>query len=397
METIMKLPPFQELPAKLAASLEELAPEACHLSDFLASRPEPSGGERVACAVHADFLRRHGFNTKTEICGFETAFCAGGKWGNGDPAVTLLAEYDALPGIGHGCGHNLAGAMTSLAAATILRCREFENAELRVLGTPCEETGDAKAAMTDQGVFDDTEIALMIHPAPGFSTVSFRSVAHSVREVAFRKPSARADVNETSLLPMEALDSFRLKLLSFHDESCPAAVSPACFENGVESFSAPGLAKCRFAFFSARRNFLDNFLEKVHEMAAGESKRLGLLHSWKAVDADLSEFLPNKAAERHMQKIFGKLGLSQAPSPMLHGSADVGNVSRACPVVHPMLDVTGEKLPWHSLEFAEATTRPKAHEALVLGAAALTLFVTEFALSKSFRQAVSEEHRSRRS
>jgi metal-dependent amidase/aminoacylase/carboxypeptidase family protein len=250
--------------------------------------------------------------------------------------------------------------------------------------------------MTDRGVFDDTDIALMIHPAPGFTTVSFRTVAYSVREVTFRESPSRADLNETGLLPAEFLDRFRLKLLAFRDESCPATVSPACFEDGVESFSVPGLAKGRFAFFSARRNFLDDFLGKVHEMADAESRRHGLLLSWETVGADLSEFLPNKAAERNMLKIFRKLGLSQAGSPMLHGSADVGNVSRACPVVHPMLDVTGQRLPWHSREFADATTRPKAHEALVLGAAALGLFVEEFALSKSFRQAVSEEHGSRR-
>jgi hypothetical protein len=156
------------------------------------------------------------------------------------------------------------------------------------------------------------------------------------------------------------------------------------------------MAKGRFAFFSARRKFLDDFLGKVHEMADAEIRRLGLLLSWKTVGADLSEFLPNKTAEKHMLKIFRKLDLSQYSSPMLQGSADVGNVSRACPVVHPMLDVTGKKLPWHSQEFADATTRPKAHEALVIGAAALSLFVTEFALSKSFRQAVDEEHSSRR-
>jgi hypothetical protein len=392
----MKLPPLQGLPAKLAVSLEELAPEACHLSDFLASRPEPSGREHVACSLHADFLRRHGFDTRTGICGFETAFSAGKTWGTRDPVMTLLAEYDALPGIGHGCGHNLAGAMTSLAAAAIVRSREFENAELRVLGTPCEETGDAKVVMTDRGVFDDTDIALMIHPAPGFTTVSFRSVAYSVREVSFREPPDRDDANETGLLSEEALDRFRLKLLSFHDESCPATVSPAYFDDGVESFSAPGMAKGRFAFFSARRKFLDDFLEKVHEMADTESRRPGLLLSWETIGADLSEFLPSKSAERHMLKIFRKLGLSEAGSPMLHGSADVGNVSRACPVVHPMLDVTGQRLPWHSRAFADATTRPKAHEALVLGAAALSLFVAEFALSKSFRQTVTEEHGSRR-
>jgi metal-dependent amidase/aminoacylase/carboxypeptidase family protein len=392
----MNQPPLQGLPAKLVISLEELAPEACRLSDFFASRPEPSGREYVACSFHADFLHRYGFDTKTGICGFETAFFARKKWGTGDPVVTLLAEYDALPKIGHGCGHNLAGVMSSLAAATIVRCREFENAELRVLGTPCEEDGDAKAVMTDRGLFDDTDIALMIHPAPGFTTVTFRSTAYSVREITFREPLTRTDASETGLLPAEALDSFRLKLLSFHDESCPATVSPACFEDGVESFSAPGMAKGRFAFFSARRKFLDDFLGKVHEMADAEIRRLGLLLSWKTVGADLSEFLPNKTAEKHMLKIFRKLDLSQYSSPMLQGSADVGNVSRACPVVHPMLDVTGKKLPWHSQEFADATTRPKAHEALVIGAAALSLFVTEFALSKSFRQAVDEEHSSRR-
>lgn len=391
----MKHPPHQPFPQKLISAIEDLSPKACSLSDHLASHPEPSGMEYQACSLHVQFLQSQGFDTKIGVCGFDTSFFSKRNWGSGNPVVTLLAEYDALSGIGHGCGHNMGGAMTSLAAAAIARSNESENVELRVLGTPCEEIGDAKVVMADHGVFNDTDIALMIHPAPGFSTVSFRSAACSLREVTFSDSVTMPGASGNGIPPAEALERLRADLLSLQDKSCPATVSPICFEDRPESFLSPGSAKGRFAFFSARRDFLENFLEKARGKGEEEAIRSGLSVSWTVLGADLSEFLPNRPAESHMLKIFDKLGISVNPSPMLHGSADIGNVSHVCPVLHPMLDVTGEKLPWHSKEFALATTLPKAHEALVLGAAALCLFINDFVTDKSLRKTILEAHSAR--
>lgn len=384
----------EEIPEELKTHLCELASDACELSDILAAHPETSGNEHQASAMHIDFLAQHGFHTERDFCGFETAFLARWKRGTGWPVVTLLAEYDALPGIGHGCGHNLGGAMSSMAAAALALWGKIENVEIRVLGTPSEEEGDAKAVMADRGVFNDTGVALMIHPAPGFSTASFRSTASSVREICFQYPVLGPAFPENGkTTPALALEAFRRAMFSCHDEEWPPAVvsSPGYHEGDAPSHDPESAKEC-FVFSSARRSFLQKFLEKARQEAAETGKRCGLDVSWNPVGADLAEYLRNEPAERCMKDIFQSLNIAIDESPRIHGSGDIGNVSHICPTLHALLDATGEGLSWHSRDFAKATTGRKAHEAIHTGATALTVFIVHFIHSRSFREAIIAAH-----
>lgn len=112
--------------------------------------------------------------------------------------------------------------------------------------------------------------------------------------------------------------------------------------------------------------------------------------------ADLAEYLRNEPAEMHMNGILRKLNVSIDGSPRIHGSGDIGNVSHVCPTLHALLDVTGEALPWHSREFAQATTKKKAHEAIKVGAAALTAFIIDFIHIKPLREAIINAHKKSR-
>lgn len=386
------------IPEALQIALRDLAPNACKLSDILAANPETSGIEYRASSMHTDFLSQCGFQTERGFCGFETSFLARWRRGTGWPVVTLLAEYDALPVIGHGCGHNLGGAMSSLAAAALALWGKIENVEIRVLGTPSEEEGDAKVLMADRGVFNDTDMALMIHPAPGFSTASFRSTACSVREICFQDPVSGSSFPENEkTMPAGALEAFCKAMFSCHEDGWPSAVaSPlGCHEDDVPS-SAPRSAKECFAFYSARRSFLQKFLEKARHEAAEIGERCGLDVSWTSRGADLAEYLRNEAAERYMEEIFRSLHVAIDESPRIHGSGDIGNVSHVCPTLHALLDATGGKIPWHSREFVQATTERKAHEAIHVGATALTSFIIDFIHLRPLREAITAAHDSAR-
>jgi len=384
------------IPEELQSIIRDLAPAASELSDTLAAYPETSCMEYRASSMHIDLLRQHGFKTEKGICGFETAFLGRWRRGTGRPVVTLIAEYDALPVIGHGCGHNLGGVISSLAASALALWGKFENVEIRVLGTPCEEEGDAKVLMADRGVFSDTDMVLMIHPSPGFSTTSFRSTAYSAREIGFQYPESDQTFSpKSNTSPAEALEAFRKILLSSKDKGWPPAVvsSPGVLSDNV----SPGrscLAKECFAFFSARRSFLREFLEKAKQ----EAEEIGALNrlepTWAPIGADIDEYLRNEAAERHMKDIFQSLNVAVDEMPRIHGSADIGNVSQVCPTLHAMLDISGEKLPWHSRDFALATTKKKAHEALQTGATALSNFIIDFIHLKHLRDAIISAHNS---
>ncbi len=384
------------IPEELQNIIRDFAPAACELSDTLGADPETSGIEYRASSMHIDLLRQGGFKTEKGICGFDTAFLGRWRRGTGRPVVTLIAEYDALPVIGHGCGHNIGGAISSLAASALAIWGKFENVEIRVLGTPAEEEGDAKVLMADRGVFSDTDIVLMIHPSPGFSTTSFRSTAYSAREIGFQYPeSYRSSSGKVDTTPVEALEAFRRILLFSKNNGWPPAVVNSL--GSPSSNDPPGkacLAKECFAFFSARRSFLSEFLEKAKHEAdeIGAVNRLD--RTWAPIGTDIAEYLRNEAAERHMKEIFQSLNVAVDEIPRIHGSADIGNVSQVCPTLHAMLDISGEELPWHSRDFALATTKKKAHEALQTGATALSTFIIDFIQLQHLREAISVAHKS---
>ncbi len=382
---------FAGIPKDLKAIILDLGASACELSDILAGNPETSGKEYLASSIHTDFLREYGFETEMGFCGFETAFLARWRRGDGWPVVTLLAEYDALPVVGHGCGHNLGGAMSSLAGAALAIWGKIGDAEIRVLGTPCEEEGDAKAFMADQGVFSDTDMALMIHPAPGFSTASFRSTARSVREICFQDSQFKTRYYDNK--PAVALEEFRRVLFSCHDGVWPHAVVSSLGDHGCIAPSlTPGSAKECFAFTSACRSFLQQFLEKAHHEASEIGKRNGLDVFWTPMGTDLSEYIRNGPAERHMKGILQSLRVAIDGSPRLHGSGDIGNVSHVCPTLHALLDATGKELPWHSRDLAQATTGQKAHEAIHTGATALAAFIIDFIDLRPLREEIVDAH-----
>jgi metal-dependent amidase/aminoacylase/carboxypeptidase family protein len=181
---------YEQFSRNADIAIRERLSDATELNLGIAAHPETGGNEHFACAAHTEFLRHAGFMVETSFCGIQTAFCA--TAGSGFPVVALLAEYDALPLIGHGCGHCLHGSMSSLAGAALLPLMAELGGTLRVVGTPAEETNGAKVAMAEMGVFDDAALAVMIHCNDVTSFVRYRSLAMDAPEFTFTGTTAHA-------------------------------------------------------------------------------------------------------------------------------------------------------------------------------------------------------------
>lgn len=380
--------------------LEKLTPLAAALSDDLAAHPEVSGEEYESSRKIVALLREGGFDVDYPFLSIDTAFRAvRGRPGSAG-RVALMAEYDALPEIGHACGHNLHGAMSVLAGLALAPLMDSIDGELVLLGTPAEETNGAKVVMADKGVFDGFDLALMIHCYCGKTFVPYRSLAMDAIEFTFRGKASHA-----AGAPWEGRNALNGVQLLFHAvDMLRQHVRPEVRMHGIISRGGaapnivPETASARFYFRAPRRDELNGILDQVHDCARGAALATGTEAEWHHFELSFDDVLPNGPAEAMMEEVFRELGVPLSPAPGPLGSSDVGNVSYRCPTIQPEMDIAGRDVAGHTREFAAAVIGPRAHEALVTGARALACAVlrtfSDADLRRRMREAF-EAHRLR--
>ena len=354
---------------------------AVELNDFMADNPELGGEEFQASRRMGKILEDLGFAVEHPFAGIETAFR--GVLGSGrGPVVAIMVEYDALPEIGHACGHCLHGSMSMLAAAGLAELMNEIDGTLWVVGTPAEETNGAKVAMVEQGFFDGVSLAMMIHCNSRDSFVRYSSLALEPVRFTFIGKTAHA-----AGAPWEGLNALNGLQLLFHAvDLLRQHVKPDVRMHGIvsEGGTAPNIvperASAEFYFRSEERKYLNEILEKVYDCARGAALATGTKVFWEIFETGFDNMVSNEPAEAMMEDVYRELGipLSSSPGPM--GSSDVGNVSHVCPAIQPMLAILGRQVAAHTREFAEAVTSPMGYEALekggrALGRAALKVFL----------------------
>lgn len=345
------------------APLLRIWPEAVALAERIAVFPETSGEERRACAWHVAALRRYGFRVETGFLGMETAFCA--TRGRG-PRVDLLAEYDALPVIGHGCGHHLNGAMSFLAAATIASSLPEDQGTLRVLGTPAEETWGSKTIMANRGIFVDSALVAMVHAGSAFSLVRYRSSGSRTWRFLFRS------TNEAG-----AFETFQHA--SDHVPRSSWQLSRSS-ETTVDLTVWGGPSR----------------IQLVESLLRTHAASVALPGAWAVVPlhAPLVPFRPCPAAEDAAEELLRQWGVPFLPTPREMGASDIGAVSVQCPTVHAILAAVSTPVPWHTSTFARLTRSGPARESIALGARLLVALTLKAWEDPSFRQAISASWKS---
>lgn len=364
---------------------------AIELNDFMAENPELGGEEFQASKRMVEMLSQLGFSVEYPFAGIPTAFKAVCGKGNG-PVVALMVEYDALPGIGHGCGHCLHGSMSILAAAGLAGVMDQIEGTLWVIGTPAEETNGAKVAMADQGIFEGVSLALMIHCNSRDNFVRYRSLALDPIKFTFHGKTAHAAGS-----PWDGLNALNAVQLLFHSiDMLRQHVKPEVRMHGVikEGGTAPNivpeLASAEFYFRSPERKYLDEILEKVFNCARGSALATGTEVSWEKFETSFDNMVPNHPAESMMEEVYTELGIPLSESPGAMGSSDVGNVSHVCPAIQPMLAIMDREVAAHTREFAAAVTTPMGYEALEKGASALARASLRTFLDKGLRKEMQE-------
>lgn len=365
----------------LAAVLAVLRPRMEAVSLAIHRRPELKFAEFHAREVLTGWLAEAGFEVRPPVDGVQTAFVAVHEGPRPGPCVAVLAEYDALPGVGHGCGHNLIAAGGVAAAITAVRALPGHPGTIAVIGTPGEEMGGAgKVRLAEAGVFDDVDAALMFHPGDRSLTARPGLAAAHLR-VAFVGVAAHASVSpwlgrsalagaQLFLHALDALRQFVPPTVRLHGVVSDGGQAP----NVVPAHAAVDLYVRDRTAVSVRA-----LVERVRNAAEGAALATGTEAVVRETGPMYAERRDNLVLADRFGAAVRALGLDISPAEpdAPAGSSDIGNLSHLLPVIHPYVQVAEIGTPSHSEAMREAAATSFAHDRTEVAAAGLARVVVE--------------------
>ncbi len=370
--------------------------EMTAMADDIFDHPEIGLEEFHAQKVLTDWLEKEGFAVERGVAGVETAFKAVYRHGEGGPNIGLLCEYDALPGIGHACGHHMQGP-SILAAAKALKDAEIrEPYTITVYGTPAEESVSGKIRMIQNGcTFEELDAALMMHGGPA-TQVDVKSLANSKYKVVFHGVSAHAAIKPEK--GRSALDALILafqgiEFLREHVNSDVKIHYTVVNCGGTPANVVPAYAEASVYVRSYNRAYLDTVckrFEKVLKGAAMMTETEVEIIEEKKVDnkipvLTLNDLVMKQAEEIHAPQI--------APAREKTGSTDFGNVMRRVPGTCARIAFVAPGAAAHSQEYIEAGKMEAAHDAVIYGAKILAGTALELIENPELLKQAKEEFR----
>lgn len=380
----------------LAKELSEyLKNDLIELSDYIYENPELGYEEVNSSKAHVVLLKKHGFEVEEAYMDMSTAFKAVYDSGKPGPTIAYMAEYDALPGIGHGCGHNILGA-TSTGAGIILSMMMKKVAiggKVVVLGTPAEETSGAKVVMADKGAFSNIDIALVAHPADGHFKSGASLALEAIEFKYIGRASHAASSPEKGINALDAAINTFVSINALRQHVLPSArIHGIILEGGKAANVVPDLAVAQFYVRATTKTYLDELVDKVKKCAIGASMAAGTELEIKNYEASYSNLITNQALSDCYTNRLKELGVQAINEPReSYGSLDAGNVSQVVPTIHPYFDICLENTTGHTVAFAQATKTTYAYDAMMLTAQALALTGYDVINDESLLNRIREE------
>ncbi len=360
----------------VSAAIEQIGPEIAEIATYIHAHPEVSHEEVEACRMQAEFLARHGFSVETGFLGIPTAYQAVFESGKPGPKLAFLAEYDALPVLGHGCGHNLIGALACAAGVGLKDFASELGGSIYVFGCPGEETNGAKVDMAEHGCFDDMTAALTAHP---YQTDGYSSSTMAIDAVQFEFFGRTAHAASCPEEGVNALDACinTFNMINFLRQQLPqtARVHGVINHGGVCPNVIPEYACARFYVRDSRRSDLERLTERVIQCAEGAAASCGARLEVSRFEYSNDDLMTNEALSRLFTENLRTAGFcGELRTGINGGSSDIGNVSHRCPAIQPWFGIgDGADLPLHTHEFTEAASSSRAIAKTLLYAKAFVL------------------------
>ncbi len=382
----------QALKAAYLAELEKNAPAAHALNYWLADHPEDPGQEFEACKKYVELCRGRGYPVEEGFCELPTAFRArinGPE--HPDCRIAILAEYDALPGIGHGCGHSASGALSLLAAFSLESFAKQFNAQVDLIGTPDEERCGEKAKMVNAGAFDDYDMAIMIHLNSGTTYSFMQFLALSTYVVRFHGTPSHASATPWEgrsalnglMLAIHGIDMLRQHVLP--DTRMAYYIS----QGGEASNIVPKEATMELCLRSGKRKYLDEVIERVKKCIDGAALATETTAEMELIGYHFSDMLLNQPGINALQETMDELGVEWKPDDgSMKGSSDIANVSYVCPCFHPMMASTDHYFTMHSQDMVDTVKGEGIKEVINRGASIMGITLLKVMTNPELRTAI---------
>jgi len=386
---------IEGLKTRVRDKVEAQHQELVHLSLKIHDNPELGFQEKKAASWLIAYLEGNGFRVKKCIAGLPTAFQA--VYGQGRPRIALLAEYDALPKIGHGCGHNIIAASAVGAGIASKFAIDSLGGSIIVLGTPGEEVFGGKIDMVKAGIFDEIDVAMMVHPDTRnlATTQTFACISLNVEFIgkpahAAAQPYRGINALEALILAFNSINSLRQHIKG------EARIHGIITDGGEAPNIVPAHSAASFLIRALDTAYLGELKEKVLNCFKGASLASGaeLKYNW---GEKTYAFMKNNSTlaglfsqnmellGRHMEIFDPRFG---------YGSTDMGNVSQVVPSIHPMVAIAPPGVVIHSPQFASAAASEDGHKGLLDAAKAMAMTVVDILGQPEMLGKIRQEFRS---
>src|SRR3954463_3827019 len=359
------------------------------LSHTVHAHPELAFEEERSSAWAADALAGGGFDVEGGVCDLPTAFVA--TAGSGPLTIGICAEYDALPGIGHACGHNIICAAAVGAGLALLPLADDLGITIKVFGTPAEEGGGGKILMLERGAFDGVHASMMVHPAPTeMDAMPCLAVAHLNVEYTGKEAHASA-WPEQGINGADALTVAQVAIGLLRQHIRPSDRIHGIVTHGGDAPNVvPGHTSGTFLVRSRTLRELEQLEPRVRRCFEAGALATGCTHTVTPVSPPYSEFDHDAAMVQIYRRNAEQLGrvfpdIPQALKERAAGSTDMANISLAMPTIHPMLGLDSLPAVNHQPEFTAACITPKADQAVVDGALAMAWTCIDLATDNAQR------------
>src|SRR5262245_41451801 len=375
----------------LLSALARDTDEALALARWMAAHPELSLEEHATSARYIEYLRARGFEIEQPVAGLETAFLA--RRGRGAFRAALLAEMDALPEIGHACGHNLSGPASLLAAGALARALPEDALSLLVVGCPAEELGIGKRKLVEAGVFRGVQAAMMAH-ASDMRRAHRLFLGNRKFEFVFHGRAAHAAAYpERGINALDGVISLFVAIGLLRQQLPRAArIHGIVSDGGKAPNIIPERAAARIWVRALEDAVLEDAAARVLRCAEGAAAATGTRLEVIEDPSTSPALRPNLALAAVYRRQLEQLGLPESPHAPDEsiGSSDITHVSRVVPTIHPNFPI-GTGLALHTREFAAAAASRTGEEGMLEAARALALTVRELARVPGTRAEVARE------
>jgi amidohydrolase len=383
----------EDIKRRIKEEVERLHPRLVEISHTLHDTPEILFEEQRAAALLTNELADQGFDVERGSAGLETAFVASA--GAGNPTVGLIAEYDALPKLGHACGHNLIATWAVGAGVALRRALPELPGTLKVIGTPAEEGGGGKVTMAKSGVFDGLDAAIMMHPRDT-TFLDRGSLAVTPYTIEFFGKSSHA-----SAFPERGINALDAVLQVFFGVNAMrqslklhTKIHGVITHGGEAANVVPDYAAAKFLIRAKEQDYLEELKQRFLKIVEAASLATG---ARPQVTEGLS--YQQRISNRGLVEVFRDnltalgIGYDVPPADAGVGSSDIGDVSQLVPTIHPYLKICETGIGGHTPEFAVAAASSQADDLTATGSVVLAWTAADVLLRPEVRQRLRETFR----